>query len=173
LFVCLEIRGQMLPFFVKKKTKTLFYVYTLMKILKAIGTAQIIKFIPTRSGVPNELFLRNESTDVETNQYIDCTTESFYSKFSEIVTLEEGHFYSLTINENSDKYAIDNLVSRVVAEGGVFEAESCLYTFLALFEHTSRLVHRDKVFVTNQDIDTYSVNNNEYVNRSENIILYE
>jgi hypothetical protein len=144
-----------------------------MKILKAIGTAQIIKFIPTRDGVPNELFLKNESTNEQTNYYIDCTNESFYTKFSKIVALEEGHFYSLTINQNSDKYAIDNFASRVVAEGGVYEAESCLYTFLALFEHTSKLIYKDKVFVTNQDIDTYSVNNNEYINRSENIILYD
>jgi hypothetical protein len=144
-----------------------------MKILKSIGTAQEIKFIPTRDGVPNELFLKNESTNVQTNQYIDCTTESFYTKFSEIVTLEEGHFYTLIINENSDKREIDNLALRVIIEAGVFEAESCLYTFLALFEHTSKLIYRDKVFVTNQDINTFSINNNQYINRSENIILYD
>jgi hypothetical protein len=144
-----------------------------MIVLKEIGTSQEIKFIPTRSGVPNELLLKNETTNVQTNQYIDCTTESFYSKFSEIVTLEEGHFYSLTINENSHKTKIDNFALRVVADSGVYEAESCLYTFLELFEHTTILIYRDKVFVTNQDVDTYSINNNEYINRSENIILYD
>jgi hypothetical protein len=144
-----------------------------MIVLKEIGTSQEIKFIPTRSGVPNELLLKNETTDVQTNQYIDCTDESFYSKFSEIVALEEGHFYSLTINENSDKTTIDNFSARVVADSGVYEAESCLYTFLELFEHTTKLIYRDKVFVTNQDINTFSINNNEYINRSENIILYD
>jgi len=144
-----------------------------MIVLKEIGTSQEIKFIPTRSGVPNELLLKNETTDVQTNQYIDCTDESFYSKFSEIVALEEGHFYSLTINENSDKTTIDNFNTRIVADSGVYEAESCLYTFLELFEHTTKLIYRDKVFVTNQDINTFSINNNEYINRSENIILYD
>jgi hypothetical protein len=144
-----------------------------MIVLKEIGTSQEIKFIPTRSGVPNELLLKNETTDVQTNQYIDCTDESFYSKFSEIVTLEEGHFYSLTINENSDKTIIDNFSARVIVDSGVYEAESCLYTFLELFDHTTTLIYRDKVFVTNQDINTFSINNNEYINRSENIILYD
>ena len=144
-----------------------------MIVLKEIGTSQEIKFIPTRSGVPNELLLKNETTNVQTNQYIDCTDESFYSKFSEIVALEEGHFYSLTINENSDKTTIDNFNTRIVADSGVYEAESCLYTFLELFEHTTKLIYRDKVFVTNQDINTFSINNNEYINRSENIILYD
>jgi hypothetical protein len=144
-----------------------------MIVLKAVGTSQEIKFIPTRLGIPNELFLKNETTNVQTNQYIDCTTESFYSKFSEIVALEEGHFYSLTINENSDKTTIDNFASRVVADSGVYETESCLYTFLSAYEHTNKLIYRDKVFVTNQDVDTYSINNDEYINRSENIILYD
>jgi hypothetical protein len=144
-----------------------------MIVLKEIGTSQEIKFIPTRSGVPNELLLKNETTNVQTNQYIDCTNESFYSKFSKIVALEEGHFYSLTINENSDKTTIDNFNTRIVSDSGVYEAESCLYTFLELFEHTTTLIYRDKVFVTNQDINTFSINNNEYINRSENIILYD
>jgi len=97
-----------------------------MILLKSIGTAQEVKFIPTRVGIPNELVLTNETTNVTTSQYIDCTTESFYSKFSEVLTLEESHFYSLVINENRDKTAIDNFASRVVADSGVFEAESCL-----------------------------------------------
>ena len=144
-----------------------------MILLKAIATAQEVKFIPTRSGVPKELFLRNETTNVVTNQYIDCTTESFYKKFSEVLSLEEGHFYTLTINENSDKTAIDNFASRVVADSGTYEAESCLYAFLSSFDHTSTLIHRDKVFVTNQEIDSYSVNKDEYVQHSQNIIFYE
>lgn len=144
-----------------------------MILLKSIGTAQEVKFIPTRVGIPNELVLTNETTNVTTSQYIDCTTESFYSKFSEVLTLEESHFYSLVINENQVKKAIDNFASRVVANSGVFEAESCLYTFLSHFDHTTTLIHRDKVFVTNQEIDVYSVNKDEYVQHSDNIIFYE
>lgn len=79
----------------------------------------------------------------------------------------------MVINENQDKTAIDNFASRVVADSGVFEAESCLYTFLSDFDHTTTLIHRDKVFVTNQEIDVYSVNKDEYVQHSDNIIFYE
>lgn len=144
-----------------------------MILLKEVATAQEIKFIPTRSGRPNELLLRNETTNVQSQYYIDCTTESFYSKFSEVIDLEEGHFYTLTINENSDKTNIDNFASRVVADGGTYEGESCLYIFYSFFDHTTTLIHLDKVFVTNQEIDTYSVNKGEYVQNSANIIFYE
>jgi hypothetical protein len=144
-----------------------------MILLKQVATAQEIKFIPTRSGRPNELLLRNETTNVQSQYYIDCTSESFYSKFSEVLDLKEGHFYTLTINENSDKTNIDNFASRVVADGGTYEGESCLYTFYSLFAHTTTLIHLDKVFVTNQEIDNYSINKNEYVQNSSNIIFYE
>ena len=144
-----------------------------MILLKQVATAQEIKFIPTRSGRPNELLLRNETTNVQSQYYIDCTTESFYSKFSEVLNLEEGHFYTLTINENSDKTNIDNFASRVVVDGGTYEGESCLYTFYSSFEHTTTLIHLDKVFVTNQEIDNYSINKGEYVQNSANIIFYE
>jgi len=144
-----------------------------MILLKEQTTEQTIKFIPTRNRVPNELYLRNETTNVLTNQYIDCTSESFYKKFNEILTLKEGHFYTLTIKENQKKKEIDNFGSRVVADGGDYESESCLYAFLDLFDFNTILVHNDKVFVTNQEIDSFTINKNEYVQNSQNIIIYE
>jgi len=144
-----------------------------MILLKEQATEQTIKFIPTRNRVPNELYLRNETTNVQTNQYIDCTSESFYKKFNEVLTLKEGHFYTLTIKENQKKKEIDNFGSRVVADGGVYEGETCLYAFLDLFDFNTILVHNDKVFVTNQEIDSFTINKNEYIQHSENIIIYE
>lgn len=108
-----------------------------MIILKASALAQEVKFIPTRLATANTLFLKNETTQVEDQYSITCTAESFYLKFSKIVTLEEGHFYTMTIKNNTD------------------------------------LVYIDKVFCTNQDIDTYSINKNEYVPHNQNIIFYE
>ena len=108
-----------------------------MIILKASALAQEVKFIPTRLATANKLYLRNETTNVEVEYNITCTAESFYLKFSKIVDLEEGHFYTMTIKNNTD------------------------------------LVYLDKVFCTNQDIDTYSVNKNEYVANNQNIIFYE
>lgn len=108
-----------------------------MIILKESALAQEVKFIPTRLATANKLYLRNESTNVEVEYSITCTAESFYLKFSKVVALEEGHFYTMTIKNNTD------------------------------------LVYLDKVFCTNQDIDTYSVNKDEYVAHNQNIIFYE
>lgn len=36
-----------------------------------------------------------------------------------------------------------------------------------------KLIHRDKIFCTNQNTDTYSVNNGTYIAKKDNIIFYE
>lgn len=108
-----------------------------MIILQESALAQEVKFIPTRLATANKLYLRNESTNVEVEYAITCTAESFYLKFSKIMALEQGHFYTMTIKNNTD------------------------------------LVYIDKVFCTNQNIDTYSVNNDQYVAHNQNIIFYE
>lgn len=144
-----------------------------MIVLNQSALAQVIKFIPTRAGTANQLILTDEVTEVAQSFYIDCTEESFYQKFSEIVTLEEGRFYDLIIQENQIKTSIDAFASRVVAGSGTYEAESCLYTFLEGFDANTTLILRDKVFCTNQDIDTYSINNSQYVQNSDKIIIYD
>jgi hypothetical protein len=41
------------------------------------------------------------------------------------------------------------------------------------FLEGDKLVHRDKIFCTSQDVDSYTVNKDEYVVNKENIIFYE
>jgi hypothetical protein len=106
-------------------------------VLKEQGTAQTVRFIPTRKSSGTSLVLRNESTNVSTTYSITTSTSSYYSTFSKILALKEDHFYEMTIFDGDD------------------------------------LVYRDKVFCTNQTIGTYSVNNNEYVKSTQNIIFYE
>jgi len=106
-------------------------------VLKEQGTAQTVRFIPTRKSSGTSLILRNESTNVSTTYSITTTSTSYYSTFSKILSLEEGHFYEMTIKDGED------------------------------------LVYRDKVFCTNQTIATYSVNDGEYVESTQNIIFYE
>ncbi len=108
-----------------------------MIVLKSSLLAQEVKFIPTRGTTANKLYLKNETTLVEEEYNITCIPESFYLKFTKILNLDEGHFYTLTIKNNTD------------------------------------LIHLDKVFCTNQEIETYSVNKNEYVQHDQNIIFYE
>jgi len=108
-----------------------------MIVLKQIGTAQTVRFIPTRRNGGTSLILRDESTKVSTTYSITATSISYYSTFSKILALKEGHFYEMTILDGTD------------------------------------LVYRDKVFCTNQTIETYSVNKDEYVENQQNIIFYE
>lgn len=108
-----------------------------MIVLKSSLLAQEVKFIPTRGTTANKLFLKNESTLVEVEYDITCISESFYLKFTKILDLEESHFYTMTIKNNTD------------------------------------LIYLDKVFCTNQEIETYSVNKNQYVQNEQNIIFYE
>lgn len=108
-----------------------------MIVLKEIGTAQTIRFIPTRKNSGTSMVLRNESTKVSTTYSITTTATSYYSTFTKILDLKQGHFYEMTILDGTD------------------------------------LVYRDKVFCTNQTIETYSVNKDEYVENQQNIIFYE
>jgi hypothetical protein len=108
-----------------------------MIVLKSSLLAQTVKFIPTRGTTANKLFLKNETTLVEEEYNITCISESFYLKFTKILNLDEGHFYTITIKNNSN------------------------------------LIYLDKVFCTNQEIEAYSINKNEYVQNDQNIIFYE
>ena len=108
-----------------------------MIVLKEIGTAQTVRFIPTRRSSGTSLILRNETTNVSTTYSITTSSTSYYSTFSKILALKEDHFYEMTILDGAD------------------------------------LVYRDKVFCTNQTIATYSVNKDEYVESTQNIIFYE
>lgn len=73
-----------------------------MIVLRESNSAQEVRFVPTRRNAGNTLFLRNETTNVETEYSITCTQESYYLTFSEILTLEEGHFYTMTIKQGDE-----------------------------------------------------------------------
>ena len=112
-----------------------------MIILKPITDLQEVRFIPTRKGDGNNAVITNETTNVSESInlkfQIRCSACAFYQQFEHIFDLKEGHFYSISIYEDTD------------------------------------LIHRDKIFCTNQDTDTYSVNKDTYIQNKENIIFYE
>jgi hypothetical protein len=73
-----------------------------MIVLKEIGTAQTVRFVPTRRNAGNRLFLKNETTNVEVEYSITCTQVSYYLTFSKILNLEEGHFYTMVIKQDDE-----------------------------------------------------------------------
>jgi hypothetical protein len=73
-----------------------------MIVLRESNLAQSVRFVPTRRNAGNKLFLRNETTNVEVEYSITCTQTSYYLTFSKILQLEEGHFYTMTIKQDSE-----------------------------------------------------------------------
>lgn len=108
-----------------------------MIILRQSEEAQTVKFIPSRLSNANKLVLTNETTNEVVNYDIECFDESFYKTFTQILNLEQDHFYTAD-------FFLDDV-----------------------------LAHKDRVFCTNQDVDTFSVNNGVYVAKTSNIIFYE
>ena len=117
-----------------------------MIILKVDTNPQSFKFIP-RSKTYDGLFLKDESTNIETEITIDSSASNDYyetitATFHTVVPaydLVENRFYRLLVKNGTD------------------------------------IVYRDRVFCTNQTISTYSVNDGIYdSNASTNeFIIYE
>lgn len=75
-----------------------------MIVLKPIGTAQNLKFIP-REYAATKAVLRNEITNEETEISGTFTQSTYYLEASLVFDLKEGQFYELTVyNENAIVY---------------------------------------------------------------------
>lgn len=73
-----------------------------MIVLKEIGTAQTVRFIPTRRSSGTSLILKNETTNASTTYSITTSATSYYSTFSRILNLKEGNFYEMTILDGTE-----------------------------------------------------------------------
>lgn len=117
-----------------------------MVILKENSSVQRFTFIPTRLNDANFMYITNETTNETITKSINVKKKSFHSYFDLVFDfIEQGHVYSVEL-----KFY------------GVIDNKLDYY-----------LVHRDKIFCTNQEIDTYSVNKDVYVANDQNIIFYE
>jgi hypothetical protein len=73
-----------------------------MIILQETATAQSFSFIP-RSSAYNTLQITDEQTGVTTNVTITSSvTGSYYDTITATFSLEENHFYTLTLKQNTD-----------------------------------------------------------------------
>ena len=73
-----------------------------MIILQETASAQTFSFIP-RSSAYNTLQITDEQTGVTTNVTITSSvTGSYYDTITATFSLEENHFYTLTLKQNTD-----------------------------------------------------------------------
>lgn len=73
-----------------------------MIILQETASAQSFSFIP-RSSAYNTLQITDEQTGVTTNVTITSSvTGSYYDTITATFSLEENHFYTLTLKQNTD-----------------------------------------------------------------------
>jgi hypothetical protein len=72
-----------------------------MIILKPIGTAQTLKFIP-REYSATKVVLRDEITGTETEITGTFTQDDYYLTSDLVFSLSEGRFYNLTVYNSSD-----------------------------------------------------------------------
>lgn len=117
-----------------------------MIILKVDTNPQSFKFIP-RSKTYDGLFLTDESTNVETQVTINSqSTNDYY----ETITA--------TFHTTSPAFTlVENRFYKILIKNG------------------TDIVYYDRVFVTNQNVSTFSVNNNVYNSNSSTneFIIYE
>ena len=77
-----------------------------------------------------------------------------------------------TTSEETMQDIICSAESFYVKFSTIFDLDEGHFYTLTLMKD-STLVHRDKIFCTNQNVDTYSVNKDQYVPKGDTIIFYE
>ena len=101
--------------------------------LLPISETQTIKIIPRVYTTSLIITLRDDST----NSIVSFTVpkadiKNNYLEISNIFNLKEGHYYDLKVYEIKGIYK--QFKERVIASGGTFEDNSCLFNFLEVYE---------------------------------------
>jgi hypothetical protein len=147
-----------------------------MKHLFPTSDEQTIKIIPRVYTTSIILKLRDDSSN-DTVSFVFPTVNiaKGYLELTNVFDLKEGRFYDLKIYEVKGDYKA--FKERVIADGGTFVNNTCLYNFLDAKEliNTSDvdIIYRDKIFCTAQltsqaKNEYYSVNKDEYKPKSGN-----
>ena len=147
-----------------------------MKHLLPVNTSQIINIIPRVYSTSVFMTLRDDSTnDKVTINLPTAELNKNYLKLTSVFNLKEGRFYDVSVYEIKGSYK--SFKERVIADGGVFENNSCLLTFLQteglVVSTDSDIIYKDKIFCTVQSTnqssnEKYSVNKNEYISKAAN-----
>ena len=114
-----------------------------MKVLLQSTDSQTIKIIPRVYALSVTLRLRDDSSNTSVDLLVTGTKVRNYLELSAVFDLKEGRFYDLKVYNG---------------QGSITEQD---------------IIYRDKIFCTNQSTNQsnnehYSVNKNEYVEKSGN-----
>jgi len=93
------------------------------------------------------------------------------SEFNKLVLRNETTNEVIDYDISSTSSSFYTLVTEILdlKEGHFYEAT--FYNSIPTFDDV--LIHRDRVFCTNQTIANYTINKDEYIASTDNIIFYE
>ena len=158
-------------------------------ILLSTANEQIFSIIPTRE------------TDGVNDIYLSFENETTKEIFIRLATYRISENDILQIGITPIQITVNNFKIRVQNNSGVFEAETCLteqlndlnilapdehlsfliennfYNLKVYFQNTNEIIYKDKIFCTNQDINSYSINSGKYImptiNNNDYITIWE
>lgn len=127
-----------------------------MKILTTSTDAQSIKFVPREYVASATLYLRDDSTNVETNQTVTLVQSGDELVYTGTFNLVEGRFYDINFVVDPNLWEQDTITWELITD--TWDAS----------QGASLSLYKDKIFCTNQTLDQtedeyYSVNKNQYV----------
>ena len=88
-------------FFVLRRTKTPFFRYISMNILKETSEPQNLDYTPEVNGV-SYILITDESTKVTQEIYVEPQSVSYFERVTATFDLKENHFYSYLCKLEND-----------------------------------------------------------------------
>jgi len=141
-----------------------------MKILTTSTSAQTLRFVPREYVTSATLFLRDDSTNVVTNETVSLTQDGDELVYTANFNLIEGRFYDFNF----------------VVDANLWEQNTLTWDMNFDLWNASQgatlSLYKDKIFCTDQPLDQtedeyYSVNKNVYVSEdtydNDYIIIWE
>jgi len=141
-----------------------------MKILTTSTSAQTLRFVPREYVTSATLFLRDDSTNVVTNETVSLTQDGDELVYTASFNLIEGRFYDFNFVVDANLWEQNTLTWDMNFDN--WDAS----------QGATLSLYKDKIFCTDQPLDQtedeyYSVNKNVYVSENtydnDYIIIWE
>jgi len=141
-----------------------------MKILTTSTSAQTLRFVPREYVTSATLFLRDDSTNIVTNEIVSLTQDGDELVYTASFNLIEGRFYDFNFVVDANLWEQNTLTWDMNFDN--WDAS----------QGATLSLYKDKIFCTDQPLDQtedeyYSVNKNVYVSENtydnDYIIIWE